>query len=1659
MNQNLTETVFGISAQLPAIYTAAHFFCGIPMLKSVLLKNVPQNVSDELILCITGTIGDVRVIDFTVSIPDFSAADYVCADSHAFPLNLERYRILPEAEFINNFTAKISVKIQVSVSFAGYTASDFASVKLLPLGQQSFETTPELLCAYVLPGCDFAGKVSKTATALSKEIASARYKNAPGQIPLSEAIFSVILEEKLTYLATMREAYDAECTLRSPDEVLASNIKSVSLTEAALIYCSCAERCRLHPSIIYLRKGAGSVRVLIGIELKPRSEKIVIGESISELRERILAKEIFVFDVLGLLGTEDTDFSRNVTETTALVFKTSSSLAFSADVFAARACGIGSLRPHTGTGAGSVYGSFESIADSIKKIETCELDNILHGYSPYSTPSLGLAVPKEALTDGATYTLAVLDDEIFTLEPDTISLITSFDGNYPAEKARNNSEQAQYLSRLESLRQKLNDNGKKGILHAYPAGYILKCEKPVFERTRDEFAQDTAKILEEVKLSEIKGGGKSVYAIMGIVELSVKDETLFVPCMYVPCKLTQSDGSLKLTYKTEKAIFNRSLYNYLLESYSLDEDALIYNSDACDSDCIEIFRDLVNKCDGKIKLHSDILLSCFDLSYTFMRECLEGAEGKRFEKYIESGKYDSESDGQKISGRLESTLPFDCPSNLRRAVKCAEKDSVIITGPSGSGKKKAVANIISRAALCGTDVLVCSKHGDSLYALYETMEEAMLGELCLVAGDSRETKNKIIRDLEKKEKEPDIPAVLVRGDISSLESELAIYEDELYCEYGFGYSLYDCVNEYCKYDLEAPATPIEADTEIGNLSKEGAKELFEISRKLSENALTVSEALGGASISSCGLEHIRTTAEVRKSYATTLVQALHQLNVFREKSSFARTTLGLSDKAITDLRALVALGEFFDLIIKSGIDYIPDELLGTGTYRKAGVIEKACEILRELSEIDARLSEVNLRIPSAFCTELYHKWCDAENNPFVKNSISHELKKYLPEKIKLSSKEIGELLELLCRREALESELSEASEEASSALGSVWCGRNTDTEKARRICSFALSADNCIKRIFRNGNDRLSDMQGGLSQLISSLIEDKSENANFVLALAALKKLMGENAKSGLLYEISETLSVDLYDIKFQNGILGEDGICSLFDTWSKNARAIRLIPEYNAVKKSAISKGLSKFVSALEDGVSKESGMLLSKSLFAAFARYIILGKDCFSKADITEKYAEYRELYFAEKKLAAYNLLSLHRKKFSDYVSSPEGKSELYALRESLADKSVTTHELISRHSLILREMYSALLMQSTDAYRLKNYPQTLVLFDSEQTTAAQALPLCANFDKCIFISTPFENGANILSALPLGIPQIKLTDVLCEKNGHIAAFISDMFYGGNRTCIRETDSQSVRLVKCTAGLYDKNSCTNKIEAVMACETALLYAKEYGFDKVGIVAFTPNQVLEINQSLLLLSNKYSDSRISEIPARYIGSLGDFSKDYVVLCVTFGKNIYSITRSFGLLDDAGLLLSGSPSVLGKLLCAKKSLIVVSSLEPEEIPQDGAMSGAAALRKLLGFAKYCAAHNAASAENSVSAKLEKDFLPEADSRFTRRYDGVTTVGDVAFMYENGYIKDAYDRIILPEKEFTSHGYTTKYVSINEILKYGQADGAEEITSEKREMKL
>ncbi len=1660
MTNKDTEIIFPVSANLPTIYTAAHFFSGIPIIKNIILYNVGNNLCEDLCIEIIGRSTNGEILNFRTEKKDFRCSDCISENSDVMILNLEKYKILPNADFMHNLTINTSARIRITVFLGESVSSTVCNIKISPFGHVCPEMPPELLCTYVLPDCEFAVKAEKKLAAQTKKLSEKHARPAPKPLLFAEALAYIMQGAKLSYSAVHREMLDGDCIIRDPDVLTESNKRSVSQTEAALLYCSCAERCGLRPGIVFLRKGAGSVKVLISIGLGDYYAGSPVSESISELRERILDREIFIFDVLGLLGTEKTDFARNVTETTNLVLKSSSTLAFSVDVYTSRLCGVSSLRPYDGAVAKDIYGGYESISDAVQRIDKNANAVSLYGYSPYSHTSLGLCISDTIPLFGQEYTLSPLDDEIICQEPDSFLSFSGFTPKNLSEHPRNITEQSIFNSKLSELTSKVCTSLKKGSIYVYPSKYILSCEKPVPERIRDEVLSDSMKLCETVKFSSYHNGSTAIYAAVGIVRITEDSNTYYAPCAYVPCEILFENGTVKLKFGTGKTIFNRSLRSFVERltgaSFSTRENELLADPAygiAIEQDerirsiklWHEVYRSICEDYPDSISFINNTLVCTFDLSYTLMRDCLERADGKKFEEYLESGKYIRDENAPGFYGRFEATLPFDAPAESDNAVKAAENNSIVISGVHGTGKKKTVGNIIARAALSQDDILVLSKYSESLDSLYDTMKSKDIAELCLKVSDAESTKKQILADIEKMSSEPEYPHDSGSGDAAILEHGLAVYADDIYSEFGFGYSLYDCINEYCKCDLICNDPPIQLRADISDLSKDNIKKLFDIADRLTEKAKKIyGMCTKGIADISPYLRHIKNTNEITKTISALFADTEEQLLIFSEKSAFARNCLGISDSTIQDVRTLLSLGEFLELIMKSGIDFLPEELLSGSTYRSAKEIEKVCAIIDEICHVNSFLTDVSDRIASISCTELYIKWRDSENNPFVKNSISHEIKKYLPEKSKPGTKEIDELLEKLARREELENELSYLAAEAKATLGGLWQGNKTDTEKARRVAAFAMSADLCIKKLFRNSIDN-NAIRGGITKLIVTLSEDTEANADFICAVGAFRKL--SSGKRGLFEQISLELCQDLYELRFENGILSSNGMAKMLRNFRDNLEPLFYIHELNAVKKEAVSAGLSGAAAYIEDhGTYKNAATVIYKSLYLSFANYIISSKTHPEGKTLFEKYERFKEAHDTEKKFAAYNLICAHRRRFKDYTADDEGKSELYALRESLYDKTSTVYDILGKHHKLLKVMYSAVFATTVCAYGLESYPGTLILLDCEKTDAAEGLPLCANFDKCIFITSPLERIGSIMSSLPLELPAFKLARVLCEKNGNIASFARSLYKDSLTVCCPERSADNVHFIKCSSGLYDKNTGANRIEALQVCETAFAATEKYGFDNVGIISMTTAQTSEIVNGLGVLANKYHNTAITKIPVRSIGSIGDFSKDCIILSVSFGKNIYSITRSFGITDDISLLHSGSPISLCELLCCNKELYVVTSAEPEDIMTDNLCSGAGTIAALLTFAKYSAvphdlfADKTKSSGSGIEEYLRAKISEKYPNLAVRCSDGIITVGDVALIYENGYARDVYDKLLLPLTEATSRGYSAEFSDICSLIK-------------------
>ncbi len=1623
------EKTFDFHAPFVKVYTGAHFHSGIPMLDRIVLAGLPKGYTADLAISILGIAGNTQALKFSANIPAFSPAE--CSfDSDCAVLNLRSYRITPEKNFIESLSQKTELKLYVKLSFGEYICSKAYTSRLLPFGYLSEDMPYELLCTYVMPGSDNVRRIAKAASSAAKKDKSPY----PFALRCARAIFSQLISENLTYLAASKEFGDGECVIRDIDTVLSSPIKNLSLTETALLFCACAEKCGISSDIIFLRKGAGALGVLVGINVESDTH-FTTSESILLLRDMILSKKLFAFDVQSIPGSSEADFSKCVSETTTQIFKSSSSLSFMVNVEAARAVGVVSLRPAFNASMEGISSGFDGATQAVADIYGKDFENTMRSFSPYTSCAVGIAPDAAKLTFGKEYTLSVLDNEIFSKSPDSVALFTSFSGKYPPRKSRNNNEQAQYSAVIGSLRDSIRDKVSRDIISAYPLKYMLTCEKPSFDIIRREFVSETDRLISHAVLSEISGRFSDIYAICGVVEFLDDSKVKFAPCSFVPCKLKKEEGAVKLTYGTETAIENKSLISHI--TATLGENP---NKDLFPGELYEYFLMLSEKYPDKIKYHPDLLISSFDLSHTLMRGCVENSTGASFEEVLECGKYEAKNTVRQDIGRYRATLPFYSPSQILRGVKSAEADSTVLCGEVGTGKELAVANFISRAALFNENILVSSIYADSLHTLYGMFQKEGLSEICLPLTSKENMREKILADIEKYESEPEYPFAPTLGDVALLEDSLDTINEELYSEHSFGYSLFDCINKYNEYDLLCPQENIIGiDTELEAIGKNDVAALCEISEKIVNSAEKIVSHLNGETITECGLATIKTTHPISAGTRQTLSHAIDEISQFYEKSADAAGILGISDASLPDMRSFIAFGEFLELILKSGVTYIPDMLFSASTYRLAKESLKFCDSLDELTKIKEILSGADTRLYTVGKDQLQKKWSTSEANPFAKKNIAQEICGYFPEKEKLSIKEAGKIINALMRKSELEEELSLLSEDALACLGKVYNGTETDVETARSICNFAISADSLIKKIFRHAQWRPDSFCAGVANLISSLAEENPARTDFILAVSAFKKLSVGTFSEGLLQDISKEFSCDLYDLKFENGVLGKDGISKYLSTLLDNFSACELLPEYNKIKKSAASLGISSFISCAEESASFELLVpVFKKSIFHALASFIMSGKDCFSQGgDIAEKYLEYSRLCEHERKLAGYNLMLARRKNIMGYINSTEGKNELSKLTSSLEDHTISPTELFSRHFEILSHMYCAFFVSAPLSLSLSRYPATLILMDSEKTDANMAIPLCARFEKCIFSGAKGEAKGSIMSAIPEGIQRVNLTEILPGALGHTCAFICDIF-SRSMSYVCECDNSAVKFIKCSGGLYDKNTCTNRIEAIKVCETAVEGAKTYGLDNVAILAMTEGQVLEIRTGLSLIAKKMGKAEIAQIPVRYIGSVGNLAKNCIVLSTVFGKNIYSITKSFGVLDN------NEANVLYKLLLGGKSLYVVSGIEPEEIMTDGAFAGAGALSSLLYFAKHCSVINpfgrniTSLPESSTRIALEQQMTAQYGET-AKRHENSITSGNHAIIFEDKYVRYAYDRIAFAHRELEDRGYKTSFLSICDAI--------------------
>ena len=109
-------------------------------------------------------------------------------------------------------------------------------------------------------------------------------------------------------------------------------------------------------------------------------------------------------------------------------------------------------------------------------------------------------------------------------------------------------------------------------------------------------------------------------------------------------------------------------------------------------------------------------------------------------------------------------------------------------------------------------------------------------------------------------------------------------------------------------------------------------------------------------------------------------------------------------------------------------------------------------------------------------------------------------------------------------------------------------------------------------------------------------------------------------------------------------------------------------------------------------------------------------------------------------------------------------------------------------------------------------------------------------------------------------------------------------------------------------------------------------------------------------------------------------------------------------------------------------------LYVVASAEPEDIMTDNLCLGASAVSALLYFAKLGAVQRPAlqnktcDTQSGIDGRIRRELCDGFCHNPFFGGVGIATHNGRAIIYENGYVRDAYDRVVLPILEAQTRGY-------------------------------
>ncbi len=845
--------------------------------------------------------------------------------------------------------------------------------------------------------------------------------------------------------------------------------------------------------------------------------------------------------------------------------------------------------------------------------------------------------------------------------------------------------------------------------------------------------------------------------------------------------------------------------------------------------------------------------------------------------------------------QLEKTSPALCDGHLRVLSASADND-ILLVGQNGCGITDTVFSVACENLRCGKKTLILCPRGTGLpNSLKNKFEKSNLLSPVLTLTSDKNIKSEISKKLKEFTRlEANTVPDKSADDFAALKEKLDSHFTSKSKKYPFGFSFYELAREFEK---------------LGEYLSDDELE-----------ALVLPENLYLPDITGEDFEKL-----IKKS--TALCKRASELS-----GSSPVCSHPLFDSKLTD--GSINLAEFARLYERAHHASKELSLLCEGVVASSGVSHAD---LRSLSCLYAFISLV-LTVMTEYDCE-----------------ISKEL---LHSDIYAVSKNLETLRALSDRISSGESELEAEFEKEAVAVCDkfpvYWNGQETDFDKLFGITSFIKAADLLAKKIFGTDADKRADLLSHFYDIYSYCEENKEEIIKITECYEALF-----DDKHGSAVLLAAMLMADIYSVNFADGILSAGGLAKLLSGWNENISKLPLAASYNIAANECRSAGLFAFVNHIEkEGCSRATEYIFTRSLlFLACNQIKFSDKTQLSYSQYGRDRLDFAD---AQKKISVASLSELTGAYITaclNYINSNMQKTNAFS--DSLSDPSLGSHQLLSRHCDIVTNLFPIIVAEPEYACCLDGF-SNLVVLGGEVLPAESVLPVlpCAKH-KIICTQYVPLSGNSIASAVSrTGICTVSLYDVAYKFDGRIRNYFDKKSYS-----VPFLGACNMRHLKPPVSSYSKDSRTNVLEAQsIGLELLRLYEENAVSGTVGIATLTKAQkyaCLDVLATLCEKSVAIKEAVASgSLAVFYTGGFSPNSYDTCYISTVYGKDESgNVCCDFGELDRTEEYIDGiSPLIIKAVGCAKRSLVVVSSLSAEHYPEKASVSGAWQIARLIEFA-------------------------------------------------------------------------------------------------------